>query len=161
MREKLVFLEWILCVLGFPGGPVLKDLPANAGVAGNVGLISGSGISPGGGNGNLLQDGCLENLGNRGSWRTTVHGVVKSWTWLRDWADTQALCVLYVWEWGWGAQIWVTDFQGCQNLNHGFKQILKIQTGDLNWGKKKNHKECKKDVRLQLPWQLRELDTWA
>ena len=71
-----------------------------------------------------------------------------------------SICVLYVWEWGWGAQIWVTDFQCCQNLNHGFKQILKIQPGDLNWGKKK-HKECKKDVRLQLPWQLRELDTWA
>ena len=59
---------------------MLKDLPASAGVAGNAGLIPGSGISPGGGNGNLLQDCCLENLRDRGSWRTTVHGVAKSWT---------------------------------------------------------------------------------
>ena len=136
INEKTVFPEWILCALGFPGDSVLKDLPANAGVAGNAGLIPGSGTSPGGENGNLLQDCCLENLGDRGSWRATVHGVAKSQTQLRDWADTQALSVLYVWGWGWGAQTWVTYFQHCPNLNNEFKQILKIQTGDLNWKKK-------------------------
>ena len=40
---------------------VVKDLPANAGVARGVGLILGSGRSPGGGNDNLLQDSGLEN----------------------------------------------------------------------------------------------------
>ena len=43
---------------GFPGGPVVKDLPANAG---DVGLIPGLGRSPAEGNGNPLQYSCLEN----------------------------------------------------------------------------------------------------
>jgi len=36
----------------FPGGSVVKNLPANAG---NTGTIPGLGKSPGGGNGNPLQ----------------------------------------------------------------------------------------------------------
>ena len=35
---------------GFPGGSVVKNLPANAGDAGGTGLISGSGKSPREGN---------------------------------------------------------------------------------------------------------------
>ena len=38
--------------------------------------------SPGEGNGNPLQDSCLENPMDRGAWKATVHGVAKSWTWL-------------------------------------------------------------------------------
>ena len=34
--------------LGFPGGSVIKNLPANAGDTGDMGLIPGSGRSPGG-----------------------------------------------------------------------------------------------------------------
>ena len=33
--------------MGFPGGSVVKNLPANAGDTGGVGLILGSGRSPG------------------------------------------------------------------------------------------------------------------
>ena len=33
---------------GCPGGSVVKNLPANAGVTGDAGLIPGSGRSPGG-----------------------------------------------------------------------------------------------------------------
>ena len=40
------------CVGGFPGGLVIKNLPANAR---DMGLIPGSGRSPGGGQGNPLQ----------------------------------------------------------------------------------------------------------
>jgi len=40
---------------------VVKNLPANAGDAGDIGLIPGSGRSPGGGNGNLLPYSCWEN----------------------------------------------------------------------------------------------------
>ena len=43
--------------MGFPGGAVVKNPPANAR---EVGLISGSGRSPGVGNGNKLQYSCLE-----------------------------------------------------------------------------------------------------
>jgi len=38
--------------------------------------------SPGGGNGNPLQYSHLGNPTDRGAWWATVHGVVKSWTWL-------------------------------------------------------------------------------
>ena len=47
--------------MGFPGGTVVKNLPANAGDARDTGLIAGSGRSPGGGHDNLLQYSCLEN----------------------------------------------------------------------------------------------------
>ena len=40
--------------------------------------MPGSGRSPGEGNGNPLQDSCLENSMNRGAWQATVHGVEKS-----------------------------------------------------------------------------------
>ena len=40
---------------------MVKNLPANAGDTGDMGLIPGSGRSPGGGHGNLLQCSCLEN----------------------------------------------------------------------------------------------------
>ena len=46
---------------GFPGGSLVKDLPASAGAAGEAGLIPGSGRSPGRGNGTPLQYSCLEN----------------------------------------------------------------------------------------------------
>ena len=39
---------------GFPGGSVVKDLPANAGDTGDVGSIPGSGRSPKEGNGSPL-----------------------------------------------------------------------------------------------------------
>ena len=40
--------------------------------------------STGGGNGYPLQYSCLENSMDRGIWRTTVHGVTKSWKLLSD-----------------------------------------------------------------------------
>ena len=49
--------------------------------------IPGSGRSTGGGLGNLLQCSCLENPMDRRAWRSTVHGVTKSWTWLK-WLST-------------------------------------------------------------------------
>ena len=61
--------------LGFPGDAVGKNPPA---IAGNAGLISGSGRSPGAGNDCPLQYSCLENWMDRGAWWATVHGVTKS-----------------------------------------------------------------------------------
>ena len=65
---------------GFPGGSVVKNLPASAGDEGDMGSIPGSGRSPGGGNGNPLQYSCLENSMDRGAWQGTVHGVTQSRT---------------------------------------------------------------------------------
>ena len=45
--------------------------------AGDVGLIPGSGRSPGEGNGNPLQYSCLGNPMDRGAWWATVHGVTR------------------------------------------------------------------------------------
>ena len=59
---------------------VVKNLLANAGDTGDVGLIPGSGRSPGVGNGNPLQYSCLENSMDRKTWWSTVHGVTKSQT---------------------------------------------------------------------------------
>ena len=59
---------------GFLDGSVVKNLPANAG---DLGSITGSGRSPGGRNGNPLQNSCLENPMDRGAWWATVHGVTE------------------------------------------------------------------------------------
>ena len=65
-----------------PNKPLLvaKNSPANAGDARDVGLIPGSGRSPGEGNGNPVQYSCLENPMDRGTWLATVHGVAKGQT---------------------------------------------------------------------------------
>ena len=47
--------------MGFPGGTMVKNLPASAGDVGDTGLTPGSGIFPGVGNGNPLYYSCLEN----------------------------------------------------------------------------------------------------
>ena len=59
---------------GFSGGSVVKNPPANAR---DVASVSGSGRSPGEGNGNSFQCSCLENPMDRGAWRATVHGVTR------------------------------------------------------------------------------------
>ena len=60
---------------------MVKNLPANAG---DMGLMPGSGSSPGEGNGNLPQYSCLGNPMDRGTWRATVHEVTKSQTQLSN-----------------------------------------------------------------------------
>ena len=66
--------------MGFPGDPVVKNMPGNTGDERGAGSIPGSGRSPGGGNGDPLQYSCLENSRDRGAWWAPVHGVGKSWT---------------------------------------------------------------------------------
>ena len=56
---------------------MVKNLPANAGDAGDVGLIPGLERSPGEGNGNPFQYSCLGNPKDRGAWWATVHGVTE------------------------------------------------------------------------------------
>ena len=59
---------------------MVKKTPANAREARDAGLIPGLERFPGGGNGNPLQDSCLENSMDRRTWQATVHGVTKSRT---------------------------------------------------------------------------------
>ena len=59
---------------------VVKNLSTNAGDTRDMGLITGQGRSPGGGQGNPLQYCCLGNPIDRVAWWATVHGVAKSRT---------------------------------------------------------------------------------
>ena len=52
--------------MSFPGGSVLRNLLANAGATGDVGLIPGSGRFSG-----------IGNPMDREAWWATVHGVIK------------------------------------------------------------------------------------
>ena len=61
----------------FPGG---SDGKASVYNAGDPGLIPGLRRSPEEGNGNPLQDYCLENPMDRGAWWAAVHGVANSRT---------------------------------------------------------------------------------
>ena len=79
-RVSLVKYSRLQLTLGFAGGIVIKNLPANAGYAEYKGsIIPGSGRSLEGGNDNPLQNSCLENPKGRGAWQATVHGIAKSW----------------------------------------------------------------------------------
>ena len=61
----------------FPCGSDGKESACNAG---DLGLISGLGRSPGEGTGYPLQYSCLENSMDTGAWQATVHVVTKSGT---------------------------------------------------------------------------------
>ena len=84
-RHQLLWLG------GFPDGSVVKNPSANARDVGNTGLIPGWGRSPGGKSGNPLQYSCQGNPMDRGAWRATVHGVIKSQTWPRGNAPIHTL----------------------------------------------------------------------
>ena len=80
-KEKIPFkleIGWCMTLHRWLSG---KESACNAG---DLGLIAGSGRSPGEGNGNPFQYSCLENSMDREAWQTTVHGVVKSQTWLSN-----------------------------------------------------------------------------
>ena len=64
----IVVLTYIsLMVDSFPDDAAVKNPPANAGDAGDMGSIPKLGRSPGVGNGNPLQYSCLENSTDRGA----------------------------------------------------------------------------------------------
>ena len=75
LKRHIELFSTSISTLGFPGGSVVKNSPANGG---EMGSIPESGRSPGGGYGNPFQDSCLENSTDRGAWKATVHGVAKS-----------------------------------------------------------------------------------
>ena len=79
----VIYFIYTVYVLGFPGGSVVK----NACNAGDAGLITGWGRSPGGGNGNPLQNSYLENPMNR--------GVAKSWTGLSTHTYVKPTLLIY------------------------------------------------------------------
>ena len=79
--------------MGFPGGTMVKNPPANAG---DVGLIPVLGRSPGEGNENPPQYSRLGNPMDRGAWRATVHGFTKSRTGHDQVIKQQYICYIYL-----------------------------------------------------------------
>ena len=77
-------LLYIYVYMGFPGGKLMKNPPANAGDKTDRGLVPGSGRSPGVGYSDSLQYFCLENTMDRGDWQATVHEVTKNQIWLSN-----------------------------------------------------------------------------
>ena len=76
-KTQQILIECLACARAFQAALVVKNPPANAG---DMGSIAGSGRSPGGGNGNLLQYSCLGNPRDSGAWQATVHRVAQRWT---------------------------------------------------------------------------------
>ena len=77
---------------------VVKNLPANAGDVREVGLIPGSGRSPGRRNSNVLQCSCLENPMDRGAWCYSPWGQRESDTteWLNMYAHSTSInCLIH------------------------------------------------------------------
>ena len=82
--------------MGFPGGTVVKNPPANAGDAGDTGSIPGLGRYP------------KEEMAthssilawripmDRGAWRAAVHGVAKSWSRLSNQQQTTRKLLVHV-----------------------------------------------------------------
>ena len=66
--------------MGFPGCSVVKNLPINAGVAGDMGQEDPLEEEKG----NPLHYTCLENPMGRGTWRGTVHRVTQNRTQLKQ-----------------------------------------------------------------------------
>ena len=81
LNPQLTFFPYcITCILS----AVVKNTPVNAGDVQDAGLIPGLERFPGGGHDNPLQYSCLGNPMDRGAWWTTVHGVTKSQTQMKQ-----------------------------------------------------------------------------
>ena len=108
----IIFFQWIIfwasqVVL------VVKNLPANAADARDVGWIPGLGKSPGG-NGYPLPYSYLENSMDRGDWWVTVYGIDKSQTWLErlnmhSQAESQPSLIVMFWLLPSSELVWVCE----------------------------------------------------
>ena len=70
--------DTLRCTPGLPCGSVVKNPPANAGDAADVGLFPELGRFSGGRNGTPLQYSCLGNPKDGGAWWATVHGAAEA-----------------------------------------------------------------------------------
>ena len=69
--QKYTFVDIYIDIDGFPLAKLAKNLLQCR----RLGSISGSGRSPGEGNGNPFHHSCLENLMDRGAWKATVQSM--------------------------------------------------------------------------------------
>ena len=152
---------------GFPGGSVIKNPPANAG---DMGSISESGRSSGGGNGNPVQYSRLENPKDRGTWWATVSGVTKSRLWLSEHTHAQQMLV------SWSSKAGTDLTLESLSIHHWSlagvkkKRILPAQNeGDGGHGKKGSHQPasripplhcCSSHWHLTFGWRHTDFREW-
>ena len=143
-------------VVGFPSGASGKEPSCQCRRHRDASSISGSGRSPGGGRGNLLQYSCLENPMDRGAWWATVHSVAQSWTqlmWLSMQASTKGT---YIWiiQVILGADWFIPEMSGQEDtrrcLLSAFWKVLEAVPGSTR------HTQSCKEANLKLnhyqPW---------
>ena len=128
--------------VGFPGGSVVKNPPANAGESKDLGSFPGSGISPGEGNGKPLQYSCLENPMDKGAWQAQVHGASTSQTWLNEHAHTciyiaDSLCCTGILFHEWISSSWIlaslTSFHVPFCFRYWYPGLEGYVLGSLSW----------------------------
>ena len=79
-----MLLSTLFILIGFPWWLGGKESACNTGATEDTASIPESGRSPGEGNGNPLQESCLENLTDREAWQATACGVTKRMTQLSN-----------------------------------------------------------------------------
>ena len=82
-KNRSLSTSWVAAPWTSLVAQMVKNLPANAGDAGDMSSVPGLDRSPREGNGNSLQYSCLGNPMDRGAWWANIHKVAKTWTQLR------------------------------------------------------------------------------
>ena len=107
----------------------VKNLPTNAR---DVGFIPGLWRSSGGGHGLPLQYSCLENPMDRGACQATVHGIAKSWTWLK-WLNTHTHAHTYMYTYGWVPSIFTWNYHNIVNQLYEWKSLSCVRLFATPW----------------------------
>ena len=140
--HSLIFIELTLLLivcseLGFPDSSSYQESACNAE---DLGLIPGSGRSPGEGNGNSLQCSCLENSVDRGAWQAIVHRVAESWTRLSNFTGS----LVRVSSWGrWVACLGLTLHGGSSSGSHAALGCWCMSARRRERMSQGHHKECR------------------
>ena len=90
-KPYIVIYRVVYLYMGFPGGTMVKNPPANAGNRRDVASISGSGRSLGVGNGNPLQYSCWKI-----PWTEELGGLQSKWLQSRTWLSTHVHKHIYI-----------------------------------------------------------------
>ena len=136
--------------LDFPGGSVVKNMPANEG---DMGSIPGSGRSHGEGNGNPLQYSRLGNPMDRvWAWWVTVPGVTNSWTGFSQWAHIVSWLLLLCFcipSLPWLATVWICPLE----LREGLGGWSLFPT-NKKWGTQRGYVPRRAPQRFQLGFRF-------
>ena len=141
--------------LGFPGGTVIKSLPADAGDARDVGSIPVLGRSPGVGNGKPLQCSCLGNPIDRRAWWAVSMGSKRvRHSWATEHAHTHIHNPITQREAVWG----VSYKQNKQTESHMFCQTNCVHILGLLLSKFSDLEQIPDPLRtsmfLSIKWEL-------